>query len=67
MFREMASQSDPQLSDRRLNSWKSIGAFFERDERTVKRWDDSEAYLFTASLAREDRVCMPMPASWPNG
>jgi Tfp pilus assembly protein PilF len=39
MFREMASQSDPQLSDRRLNSWKSIGAFFERDERTVKRWE----------------------------
>ncbi len=24
---------------RRLNSWKSIGAFFERDERTVRRWE----------------------------
>jgi tetratricopeptide (TPR) repeat protein len=35
---------DPQLPDRRrsdtrLNSWKAIGAFFERDERTVKRWE----------------------------
>jgi len=26
-------------SDRRLNSWKAIGAFFERDERTVRRWE----------------------------
>ncbi len=26
-------------TDRRLNSWKSIGAYFERDERTVKRWE----------------------------
>ncbi len=26
-------------TDHRLNSWKSIGAFFERDERTVRRWE----------------------------
>jgi tetratricopeptide (TPR) repeat protein len=25
--------------DRRLDSWKEIGAFFDRDERTVKRWE----------------------------
>jgi Tfp pilus assembly protein PilF len=25
--------------DRRLNSWKAIGAFFDRDERTVRRWE----------------------------
>jgi tetratricopeptide (TPR) repeat protein len=25
--------------DRRLNSWKEIGSFFNRDERTVKRWE----------------------------
>jgi len=61
----MASQSDPQPSDRRLNSWKSIGAFFERDERTVKRWERqrglpvhripgagrSSVYAYTSELA----------------
>jgi len=26
-------------ADRRLNSWKEIGTFFNRDERTVKRWE----------------------------
>src|SRR5262245_36300511 len=26
-------------AERRLNSWKEIGAFFSRDERTVKRWE----------------------------
>jgi tetratricopeptide (TPR) repeat protein len=25
--------------DRRLTSWKAIGAFFDRDERTVRRWE----------------------------
>ena len=40
----MDSNRDPQLPERRrtdmrLNSWKSIGVFFERDERTVKRWE----------------------------
>jgi Tfp pilus assembly protein PilF len=31
--------SGRESSDRRLNSWKAIGAFFERDERTVRRWE----------------------------
>jgi Tfp pilus assembly protein PilF len=35
----MLSQHDSQQSERRLNSWKSIAAYFERDERTVKRWE----------------------------
>lgn len=29
----------PDGSNRCLNSWKAIGAFFERDERTVRRWE----------------------------
>ena len=28
-----------QSSERRLDSWKEIAAFFDRDERTVKRWE----------------------------
>jgi Tfp pilus assembly protein PilF len=32
-------QPDRRQGERRLNSWKSIGAYFERDERTVKRWE----------------------------
>lgn len=35
----MNPQGDFKQSDRRLNSWKSIAAYFERDERTVKRWE----------------------------
>ena len=31
--------SEQRRSDERLTSWKSIGAFFERDERTVRRWE----------------------------
>ena len=32
--------SDPSPSpNRRLDTWKEIGAFFGRDERTVKRWE----------------------------
>jgi tetratricopeptide (TPR) repeat protein len=26
-------------ADRRLSSWKEIGSFFKRDQRTVKRWE----------------------------
>src|ERR1700749_4377146 len=26
-------------TDKRLDTWKEIGAFFGRDERTVKRWE----------------------------
>ena len=32
---------DRRINDRRLDSWKEIGAFFGRDERTVKRWETS--------------------------
>ena len=35
-------QSPPregQAPNRRLDSWKEIAAFFDRDERTVKRWE----------------------------
>src|SRR5580704_9147331 len=28
-------------SNRRLDTWKEIGAFFGRDERTVKRWEST--------------------------
>lgn len=28
-----------QAQNRRLDSWKEIAAFFDRDERTVKRWE----------------------------
>ena len=32
------SDSNP-IANRRLDTWKEIGAFFGRDERTVKRWE----------------------------
>lgn len=35
----MARDSAQNPSDRRLDSWKEIAAFFVRDERTVKRWE----------------------------
>jgi Tfp pilus assembly protein PilF len=34
---------EQQASDRRLDSWKEIAAFFGRDERTVKRWEKERA------------------------
>ena len=57
--------SGRQPPDGRLNSWKSIGAFFERDERTVRRWEAerglpvhrvpgagrSSVYAYTSELA----------------
>jgi len=36
-------QPTPSSSDRRLDSWKEIAAFFERDERTVRRWEKENA------------------------
>jgi tetratricopeptide (TPR) repeat protein len=30
---------DAPTANRRLDSWKEIAAFFDRDERTVKRWE----------------------------
>ena len=32
-------QASPNNSERRLDSWKEIAAFFGRDERTVRRWE----------------------------
>lgn len=34
---------EQQTSNRRLDSWKEIAAFFGRDERTVKRWEKERA------------------------
>ncbi len=36
--RDMTSSDTPE-TNRRLDTWKEIGAFFGRDERTVKRWE----------------------------
>lgn len=33
------AQPSPINSERRLDSWKEIAAFFGRDERTVRRWE----------------------------
>jgi len=35
----MASTESSPRANRRLDTWKEIGAFFGRDERTVKRWE----------------------------
>jgi tetratricopeptide (TPR) repeat protein len=35
----MAAHSEPLPAKMRLDSWKEIAAFFDRDERTVKRWE----------------------------
>jgi Tfp pilus assembly protein PilF len=35
----MASTEPSPRANRRLDTWKEIGAFFGRDERTVKRWE----------------------------
>jgi tetratricopeptide (TPR) repeat protein len=37
------TQRGPFESDRRLDSWKEIAAFFDRDERTVRRWEKERA------------------------
>jgi tetratricopeptide (TPR) repeat protein len=37
--RDMASTDSSPRANRRLDTWKEIGAFFGRDERTVKRWE----------------------------
>ncbi|WP_395022935.1 tetratricopeptide repeat protein [Dongia sp.] len=33
------AEGDREGSGRRLNGWKEIGAFFQKNERTVKRWE----------------------------
>src|ERR1700740_389234 len=35
----MGSTDPSWRANRRLDTWKEIGAFFGRDERTVKRWE----------------------------
>jgi Tfp pilus assembly protein PilF len=35
----MSDLDETKNSNRRLDSWKEIAAFFRRDERTVKRWE----------------------------
>jgi tetratricopeptide (TPR) repeat protein len=35
----MAENNSGSTSQQRLDSWKEIGAYFGRDERTVKRWE----------------------------
>jgi tetratricopeptide (TPR) repeat protein len=35
----MGSTDSSPRANRRLDTWKEIGAFFGRDERTVKRWE----------------------------
>src|ERR1700723_3123277 len=35
----MAAHSEPLPAKKRLDSWKEIAAFFDRDERTVRRWE----------------------------
>src|SRR5260370_371914 len=37
--RTMAPAADVLKPNRRLDSWKEIATFFDRDERTVKRWE----------------------------
>ena len=37
----MTPESQGAAPDRRLQSWKEIAAFFGRDERTVKRWEQA--------------------------
>jgi tetratricopeptide (TPR) repeat protein len=35
----MAAHGEPLGAKKRLDSWKEIATFFDRDERTVKRWE----------------------------
>jgi hypothetical protein len=40
----MAAHSEPLAPKKRLDSWKEIAAFFGRDARTVKRWEEERGY-----------------------
>ena len=35
----MSTVHEVKIPDRRLDSWKEIASFFDRDQRTVKRWE----------------------------
>ncbi|MGB8012642.1 MAG: tetratricopeptide repeat protein [Terriglobales bacterium] len=39
----MGESSARQISNHRLDSWKEIAGFFDRDERTVRRWEKERA------------------------
>jgi len=39
----MGDTSAHQLTPQKLDSWKEIAAFFDRDERTVRRWEKERA------------------------
>ena len=63
--------------DKRLGSWKEIGAYLDRDERTVRRWEKTEAlpvhrhshrrgasvYAYPSEIDawREARKVLPVP------
>src|SRR5271155_434277 len=40
----MAAHSEPLPAKKRLDSWKEIAAFFDRDERTFKRWKKERGF-----------------------
>src|SRR5450755_3306102 len=42
-YYRMGDTSARQLANQRLDSWKEIAAFFDRDERTVRRWEKERA------------------------
>jgi tetratricopeptide (TPR) repeat protein len=37
----MSETNFPSISAQRIDSWKAIAAYFDRDERTVKRWEST--------------------------
>jgi len=71
---------EQQASDRRLDSWKEIAAFFGRDERTVKRWEKERAlpvhrvpgparsgvFAYTAELSEWLNLAAPESATDPS-
>ena len=62
----MPTVHETKIPNRRLDSWKEIAAFFDRDERTVKRWEKERSlpvhrlpggsrarvFAFTSELSR---------------
>ena len=71
----MPSAHEVKAPNRRLDSWKEIAAFFDRDERTVKRWEKerllpvhrlpggsrARVYAFTEELERWMRSPEALP------
>jgi phage terminase Nu1 subunit (DNA packaging protein) len=62
----MPTVHEAKTTKRRLDSWKEIAAYFDRDERTVKRWEKERSlpvhrlpggsrarvFAFTSELSR---------------